>query len=362
MSLQTLLVSSFLAVAVINCMLAIITLKHIRAEKAPALWEFFINWVMWAIAGTFLALSHAFFEPIFMTMSYIAMVVGSLFFIVAVDKISRDHVNPAKLTISGILGTLYVFSSTLPDATETVPDYGVHVIGLCRIFQILFMFYYTTIFFEWTFSTWKKAPPSLQKEARLLLFGGIVIYPIPLGMYVLATVIIPLGAFPYTVHAAGVLIIVLVMGKEPRLFYVLPFKAHHLVVIHRQSGLSLFQYQWSAHAIVPDIYSSVLHAMQKIGVDILGAGEMKQIELREGTLLLSHRKHISAALLASNSSNYLRNCLAAFSSAFDARLDQLKVPDNLVVERSAFDFGKELIQTHCKNIPSWINEGRKDGE
>jgi uncharacterized membrane protein YhdT len=342
--------------SVLTLIAAGITLVQRYQQNNSKLMYLFANWLCWGIAWLIIAFGRSNNNPDIMGIGYIFQVIGTVSFLIFIENSSNVYMNPIRISFLSIICYLYISNTFDPTMNEVIPDYGVHVIGTLRIYQILFGVSNFYLNFIWIYKIWKAAPEELRKKStNTLLLGGIIGNIIPVLLYIIATKFILLGIIPFFIHAIGLVIIVFVLRKDPRLINVLPFMAHRIVVIHRKSGLLLYEHAWSSKKFNDNILSGLFYALEKISTLELLSGELDQMIFQQGFVNFKHGESCTVALISNKYSTYLETCLSEFSAAFEKTILELNLADQEFVVKEDYEFAKALIQKYFVNIPSHIN-------
>ena len=152
----------------------------------------------------------------------------------------------------------------------------------------------------------------------------------------------------------GMIITIYLMIKDPKILYILPFRAYSIVVVHSAAGFPLFYHNWSESFIDQDLFTCVLSATERMTTEVLMRGGVNSVSLEQGVLILEKRNHIIVGLLASKVSKFLRDCLFDFAEKFEKRFaaELAQSPNEL----HSFDAASELIDTTFAYIPSRLTE------
>ena len=147
----------------------------------------------------------------------------------------------------------------------------------------------------------------------------------------------------------GMIITIYIMIKDPKILYILPFKAYSIVVVHSTAGFPLFYHNWSEPFINQDLFTCVLSATERMTTEVLMKGRINSINLEQGVLILEKRTNIIVGLLASKTSKFLKDCLIDFSEQFENRFEAklTEAPNEL----HSFDSAMELIDKTFAYIP-----------
>ena len=271
------------------------------------------------------------------------MVIATFFLLIAIDYSKRESVSPIKMLYMGILGTLVVYFAWQPDAFVRASWYGYpsfDVSGRLRIAVGVLLLTYGLSLCYYVLIIFLKSPTNLKKDALMLFIGSIIVG-------IITPIVLVLTDLVFTVPI-GVLIMAIVFVKEPKIFFVLPFKANRLTVIHNLSGMSLYDYQWSETEIEEHLLAGLLQAVKQMSIEVLRKGEIKEIILTNGSLIFYQSQYITVGLLASKISNYLKDCLEKFTFAFERKFESdIKTK---YVEYSRFSVARELINEYFEFV------------
>ncbi|MHA1734380.1 MAG: hypothetical protein ACTSU5_20765 [Promethearchaeota archaeon] len=345
----TIVLSQFIT-TVVTGITAGCVLWQITKTKNPKFFLFFTHWACWTVAWLMTALSQLLWDTTLMSLIAIPQSVGLFFLVVFLDHISEVRVDPVKVALLAAIEGLYVWSAWLPGSSEVIPGYGVHVSGVYRYTQLLLLTFYMVVYFRWSYLTWRGAPDELRGPANLLFAGAVLASPVAVLVYGLATVIIPLGAFPFVIHSIGILMTVTIMLKHPKIVYVLPFVAHRLLVIHRVSGLLLYEHRWSDHRTDKDLLSGFIHGLDILSTESFGVGGPHQFNLQDGVLLIQKIGDITVSVISSKTSRYLAACMNSFSTEFTRICVERGLLRKDIVISSDFTFGDALIEKYFTNM------------
>ncbi|MHA1731906.1 MAG: hypothetical protein ACTSU5_08175 [Promethearchaeota archaeon] len=141
---------------------------------------------------------------------------------------------------------------------------------------------------------------------------------------------------------------------EPKLAFVLPFRAAHLAVIDDHTGIPVFTYTWGrgASGFDGDLFSGMMHGVSMIVGESVKRGELEEIVMTRAVLIVQHSDDYPAScvLVASNSSKVLRNTLRDFTRHFFAEYGpHLKTPNNLTPFRGAV----RLVREYFPFVPEY---------
>jgi len=315
-------ITTFLA-GTLSLVNAILTLLYVRRRKNRVIYIFSANWflqaIFWFLDGT----AHLTYNPLIMAISFIPQTIGVLCLFIYIELIEKENVSPIKASILVVIELLYLMSAFLPGGmrVDKTPPYGVHIIGLCRIFQIIFLVFYVLFYFSWSYKTWRKSPSELKQKATVLLLGSALFSVVTVLMYALGSleglkIFNPLG---FVVHGVGALLTVIVIWQEPKLIYVLRFKAYRIIVLETGSGTALFKHDWAElRDIDENFFSMMLQAISSVLNELLHKGEVREVYTDQAVLLIQHNLQypIASVIIASKSCKSLRYGLKEFNEQF----------------------------------------------
>lgn len=291
------------------------------------------------------------------------IIIGGFGIILLIDSVSREYVDPIKFSIMHILAALVIVASFILDGPNASVRIGyregstnLSVIsgGYFKIFgSVLILLEGFLMFFTWLI-LFRQSPKGLRKYAGLNLTGGILVGLITPVLYLLGLSTSLPGSTNLT-FAVGALLSAIAFAKEPKLAYVLPFKAVRIATIETQSGLSLFSHDWikSRQLIDNVLFSGMIQGLCGIMRESLKRGEVKEVHMDNAILLMQRSKKfpLISVLVADKSNRSLRRALNEYSQDFDNRFgeDFKKFQGNVAV----FDKAIELVHDNFPYIPNY---------
>ena len=345
-------ITTFLA-GTLSLFNGILTLFYARRRKNQVIFLFSANWflqaIFWYLDGT----AHLTYTPFIMAVSFIPHAIGVLCLFIYIELIEKENVSPLKISILVIIELLFLVFAFLPGGMEVIPNYGVHIIGLCRIFQIIFLISYVFYYFTWSYKTWRKSPSELKQKASLLLLGSALFSIVTVLMYVFGTVVKIFNPLGFVVHGIGALITVIIIWQEPKLIYVLRFKAYRILVLETGGGTALYKHDWAESKIIDeDSFSMVLQAITDVLTELLHKGDVREVYTDKAVLLIQHSLEypIASVIIASKSCKTLRYGLKQFNEQFVSKFsadieknspDISRFEEANVLVKKVFDFVPE---------------------
>jgi hypothetical protein len=346
--------------AILSLINGILTFLHARRRKNRVIFIFSTNWFLQALFWALDATAHLTYTPLIMAIAFVPHTIGVLCIFIYIELIEKENVSAIKISILVIVELLFLlfaflplFITSLPPGMEVIDGYGVHIVGLCRIFQIVFLFMYVFFYFSWSYKTWRKSPPELRQKAALLLLGSALFSIVTVLMYVLGTLIKILNPLGFVVHGIGALITVVVIWLEPKIIYVLRFKAYRIIVLETGSGTTLFMHDWAElRKIDENFFSMMLQAISSVLNELLHKGEVREVHTDQAVLLVQHDlvHPIASVIVSSKSCKSLRYGLKQFNEQFVSKYSAdveenyhnvSRFQDAIVLVKKVFDFVPE---------------------
>ena len=332
----------------------IIIFSYAKKKRYRLVYLFSINWILQSSVWFLVSLAHFYYSTTLMAIAFVPQCLGIFILLIFLELIEKERINSLKMIMVAIIETLYIVFTFLPGSMEVIPNYGVHIIGLCRFFQIITLLIYFFLYFLWSFKTWQKAPLEMKPLARLLLLGSLLFSIVALSMYMLGSVIKVFNPIGFIIHSIGALITIIVIRRDPKIIYILPFKAFKLLVIETTQGLSLFSYEWVKQDVKKDdwIFSSIFQGIGNLLKDVLNKGEIREIQLEQAILFIKHNVSypVASVLIASKTSKSLRNGLEQFNDQFIAKFSESLETANYI---SQFSGAVEIVKKVFEFVPEY---------
>lgn len=348
--------------ATLSLVNGILTFLYARRRKNRVILIFSTNWFLQALFWSLDATAHLTYTPLIMAIAFIPHTIGVLCLFIYIELIEKENVSAIRISILVIVELLFLLFAFLPlfntsflPGMEVKIGYGVHIVGLCRIFQIVFLIMYVLFYFSWSYKTWRKSPTELRQKATLLLLGSALFSIVTVLMYVIGSIpnlriFNPLG---FVVHGIGALITVVVIWQEPKLIYVLRFKAYRIIVLETGSGTTLFMHDWAElRKIDENFFSMMLQAISSVLNELLHKGKVREVHTDQAVLLVQHDlvHPIASVIVSSKSCKSLRYGLKQFNEQFVSKYSSdvkenyhnvSRFKDAIVLVKKVFDFVPE---------------------
>ncbi|MHA1241020.1 MAG: hypothetical protein ACTSQU_09520 [Promethearchaeota archaeon] len=358
MSIENLLlVLSTLITGTLVAIGGIITFIYAFRRKNRLIFLFSAMWLMYAIFWFIDAAAHFFYSIPLMALAIIPQLIGIPCIIIFIELSKKEHINPIKISMLMIIEALiFIITFYVPDNWEIIPGYGIHNKGILRIAQIIYLFYFMIFYFLWSFHTWRKAPADLKRLTSYLFIGSAIFSIVTGVMYAIGTFIKTFNAIGFFVNGIGAFITILVILKDPRIIYILPFKAYRILVVDTIASVALFKYDWAkAGEVEENIFTMMIQAIGSVLEEILKKGDVQEIQMDRAVLLIKHNKenNIASVLITSKFSKSLRYGLKRFDEEFVGRFQR-----SLENPRKVSDFveGSKIVEDVFDFVPSYKSE------
>ena len=351
-----LLVTSASVAGVLNIIGFLLSFSYAKKRNNRLVYLFSANWLLQSFFWILDAASHLYYSTLLMAFAIIPQIIGVPCLFIFIDLIKKERVNSFKIIILLLIEITLLSLTFMTESMQILPGYGVHVFGYVRLFQIIFLFYYVITYFIWSYLTWKRAPSELKKLVNLLLFGGILFSFVTATMYLLGTFVKIFNSLGFITHSLGALFTIIVIWKEPKIIYILPFKAYRLLVVETNAGIGLLKHDWAKlSAVDENVFTMVLQAVGSILDEILKKGEIREIKMDRAVLLIQHDKNypVASVLITTKSSKSLRYGLKKFNSQF---IDKFKSHFGGLYEVGRFREARALVEEYFDFVPDYLEK------
>ena len=358
MSIENLLlVLSTLITGTLVAIGGIITFIYAFKNKNRLIFLFSAMWLMYAVFWFIDAAAHYLYSIPLMALAIVPQLIGVPCIIIFIELSTKEHVSPIKFSILMIIEALvFLVTFYVPNNWEIIPGYGIHNKGILRIVQIIYLFYFMIFYVLWSFHTWRKAPADLKRLTSYLLFGSTIFSIVTGALYAIGSLIKVFNAIGFFVNGIGAFITILVILKDPRIIYILPFKAYRILVVDTIASVALFKYDWAkAGEVEENIFTMMIQAIGSVLDDILKKGDVQEIQMDRAVILINHNNEnsIASVLIASKSSKSLRYGLKRFNEEFVTQFQK-----TLEDSRKVSDFveGSKIVEQVFGFVPSYKSE------
>jgi len=310
------------------------------------------------------ALSYLFLSTFLHQISLWIIPILVVLFVVALDLLSNETVEPIKMIIFSTLGTLFILSTFMPGSVEIYQlasgEWGVQWAGIASYFGMILNVSIYILPIYYVILIYRKAPPYLQRFVRITfiaLISGMII--LPFNFIFRINLWIP--RFEYIVAIAVLFSALMPFMLKPELAFVLPYKLKRLMVIQTIAGIPLYSYSWTKEEDNPDefLFSGMLHAISMMVKDSLESGEITKVIMNNGVLFIkrSEKHPVFSVLFSTNSSNSLKNALDGFAEKFYFKFSRF-LEENVDLKKT-FKPADKLIEEFFPFVPDF-KEKRED--
>jgi len=166
---------------------------------------------------------------------------------------------------------------------------------------------------------------------------------------------IPYPAFQlvgFSLNLVGSILMVSAYGREPKLLFVLPFKALRLTVLDTRSGIALFSYTWNEGKDLIDdqLFSGMLDALNKATQETIKRGKLQEIRVTDALIMIQYdtRYPVATFLVTTRPSQSLRDGLQMFAQKFS---ETFLTPTYNSSDMSQFSGALDLIGAIFPQVP-----------
>ncbi|MFX1275599.1 MAG: hypothetical protein ACFFBP_00310 [Promethearchaeota archaeon] len=334
-----------LGLVIFHLKLRDIKFKSLIAIKLTFLFMF-LTWLFEGLADLFLIvflsqLSFLFYIPLL------------IFFILFISLSKKETIYSTELIITCVFSPIFVIFAFLPDSIEqiSVPIFGYTKFASIGIFDFLVVIYTLILFIfllYWSILVWNNTPFLYKKEASILLITTLLILPNSLIFLFLIYLHPTFVIFSDIILIIGWSVFIYIFIMEPKLFYILPFIVHRIVV-KDHDGFPLFDHDWSESEIGENIFAGFINAVQIMSEKVMHVGRLLDINLQEGILIVYDSKFITVGLATSKSSILLRDCVKNFTIDFEEQFEYLLKTS--CKDKKRYEPAYLLIDKYFSNFP-----------
>ncbi len=285
---------------------------------------------------------------------FYALIVMGYYANLFVDSVTRDSIDLFKMIITTVLSSAVVLLSFSPDAViiewEAVTPYptmhgNFRRAALFQMIWLIFISVYGSV------KVFIHTPKKLNFYSFLNLFGTYLwgVQPLWIQFTHLEKQFpgIATGSM-----AIGILIIALVLIKQPKLAYILPFKVYRLIVMDTKSGVLLYKHDWNELEAQSseNILSGMLQAISKMFNQTINKGNVREIKFDEAILTLkeSSKTPVACILISSSISKTLKSSFEDFANEVFRDYENVK-EESLI--RENYEKGNSTIEKYFPFVP-----------
>jgi len=283
------------------------------------------------------------------TAGIISLFSSNFLLVLFVDSVNRDKVDSVKVCVISIMWAIasmaFIISST-PVAFQATINENLLFDVISASCAVIILFLPGSLVFYHGIRIFKHVPRNLKPHAGLFLAGGLLIIFTSFLAISDVEVFDGLGLSGF-IMVTAITSITTAFLLQPKLAYILPFKAIRLTVIDTGGGIPIFNYTWQPgiNQVDETLFSGMLQGVSVIIKESLNQGNVQEMILDEGIMILqrSHVKNIACVLVATKSSHTLRDGLRLFSERFYMQFKDVLVDP---INKESFTTADALV-TEC---------------
>ena len=335
---------------------AVLSLVGFFKHKYSHFLFIFIIWFLFSLSSACLSYSYWGFSRFFYLLGILITIPISFSIALMIDTISREGVDVYKIVLLTFFSTamlVFAFDEKALRTNVSVQNElayslnGLFLISGGIVFglnSVLWFYYMVKIYF--------KSPESLKKPALTNLIGGVLTGPAA-GVAFISGAVWVFPGTDYFFVSIGSLFTSYSFFKEPKLGYILPFKAYTVIVFDQVSGIPLYSYEWNKlKNLNALLFSGALRGIFDLMGETLGKGEVEGIRLKEASIQIYNEPvyNIGFILISSKNNIALRRGLKSFGIEFCAHYSEEIRDERFFV--SKFDEADKLVIKKFPFIPS----------
>ncbi len=335
---------------------SIIFIVNSRRNKVKPLLFFGLSWLFYSLFFYLEAISYLLLSVDLAKIQTSLVVPSVILLVMYIDYTRKESLNVFNIAITTGFSFIALYSIFLGNdivISEIDGQYYTVWTENVLIFASIIQVLYTYFLMYWVILSATKTPMEIKYIRTLFLVGIIFLAPLGLFFFILSTEARFFIIIADVSMCIGALITIYVLVHEPKIFYILPFTAYQLNIIHKHSGLPLYVYKWTGSQIREDIISANLHGLRNLSIKIMGTGEVLDLKLERGVLLIQETENVVFGLLSTNSSKFLRESLRNFSLKFEETFEEQL--SNKIHDATVFRKTEQLVKKYFANIPSRID-------
>ena len=279
-----------------------------------------------------------------------------LFLIQIVDSMSRETVDPVKLTLGAMTWlAIVIFSfdpSNLVEVTYIYGEKGLSIEGPLLVSILILAAWGGTLLLYYGIRIYQNCPQNMKFHAKLLLIS-LIVAVVGATIILLCCLVLGLPKIFITIpQLVGLVFAFYPVISRPQLSFILPFKALRLSIIETQSGIGIFTHSWSKtdDLVDPQLFSGMLQGVGSIFSESLKRGNIRDINFDEATLIIrrSEEYPVACVLLTTKFSKTLRQALDSFAQEFFQEYSPYFTTPSKI---NQFDGATTLIDKHFAFVP-----------
>ncbi|MFX1511776.1 MAG: hypothetical protein ACFFCQ_04255 [Promethearchaeota archaeon] len=336
----------------------LLTAYHFWIEKNRSLLFLMLSWFCLTIWILFEVLSYLFLDKFLFRTHNNVLIPLAIFIALLSDSISRDSIEPIKIAVISVVSVLLFIFSLEPDSViidqfrngdETFAmtgDLRIAASTQALIIGLTLVYYMGKIHLN--------SPKNLKFYSSLNLAGASLM-GIVSSIFVALELTMEIPGVTLATISIGSLFISIAFISQPKLAFVLPFRAMKLTVVEINSGIPLYTHSWSKKVELIDdtVFSGMISGLSSFINIALGKGNVREIHLDQAILLLERIGQFPVAfvLFASKSSPSLRNALNLFAERFTKEFSQHYSAK--IVDADKYKTAADLVLSCFPFVPDW---------
>ena len=326
--------------------------KYIQDKRRELILLFSISFVYFSsiVINLILHLTH---NPIWKSIALFHSIVWSLLMILFVDTVSKEHLDARKILITAFLSGILFMNAIDPNAfyagLSPNGDWILLSGEKAKISVIILNGWTLLITLYYLIFLAIKSPPKLKKYV-FMIFGVAFIIGIPVFILTVLRILTNIPYFDGLLLSLACALLTIVFAFQPKLFYVLPFKALRMTVLDTDTGTFLYDFQWEKKSdMINDVlYSGMMQGIRTIIKESMNKGDLNEIRTEGAIIILEYDKkaHLACVLASTKSSKTLQKALERFKIEFHEKfakhfsqrydLSLFKDPDSLIKDIFGF--------------------------
>jgi hypothetical protein len=286
-----------------------------------------------------------------------ALMPAAIFIILFGETISSDTIDSKKLILISVISALFVYFSydvSNFGYTQYSPIWDFYGLSGGSVFYGFVLFGITLVgnvgLFYYLIKIHIKAPQDLKVYTKYLAVAAVLLGPIGPVLFAYFNTYVP--GIMFIPFSLGVFITSIVFSRQPKVAFIIPFKALRLTVFKIEGGANLYTYDWESgkSLIDEDLFAAMIDGVSSLLRDSMQSGEIREVKMEYATLIVqkSENFNIAHVIIATHTSKALREGLISFSKKFDEKFSEYIEQSH---EVSRFATAIELITSYFSFLP-----------
>ena len=315
-------------------------------------WVSYIFWAFFHTTGTLVMI-----PTLHLYLGCWALMPAAIFIVLFGETISSDTIDSKKLILVSAISVLFIFFSY--DVTQFGyfqynPIWNFYGLYGGSQFYAFMLFGITLIgnvgLFYYLLKVHIKAPQNLKDDTKYLVVAAVLLGPIGPVLFAYFNTYVP--GIMFIPFSLGVLITSVVFTRQPKIAFILPFKALRLTVFKIEGGSNLYTYDWESgkSLIDKDLFAAMIDGISSLLRDSIQSGEIREVKMENAALIIqkSENFNIAHVIIATHASKALREGLISFSKKFDEKFSEYI---DQAYEVSRFSTATELVSQYFSFLP-----------